>query len=322
MRTWLALVCGLLVAGGAAAASPQQWLERMAEAARVLDYAGVFVYQNGSRIETLRIVHRHDSDGERERLQSLSGEPREVIRDAETVTCIFPERREVMVDRRLPRRPLAFRFVQHLDEIAASYELRLAGRERVAGRLAQRLDLRPRDRYRYGYHLWLDQEHALLLKSELVDDRGQAVERMLFTELELPARVTDAALEPVLDGEGYTWHRESRRGPADAAAPPLAAERWQAGWLPPGFALRHQQRLQSPEQSGPTEHLVYSDGLASISVYVEPWAAESADEGMLALGATHTQRLRRAAQMITVVGEVPAITVERIAAAVAPVVGR
>lgn len=316
MRRWPAALAALCL-GGAALAQEQahEWLRQMSTAGQSLNYRGTFVYLHQGRLEAMRIIHRAAEGGEQERLVALTGEAREVIRDKERVTCILPKSKAVMVDRSLPRQPFPAALPRNLSGLADNYEFLVQGEDRVSGLPARGILIRPRDDFRYGYRLWLDRDSGLLLKSELLDAAGSPVEQMMFTDIEVLDSVPDADLQPALRGEDYT--RERHRAEPPAAAPAIAADNgdWTVAGLPPGFMLTHRSRHAMPASSGEVEHLVFSDGLATVSVYIEP-RGESGLNGISSMGAVNALGLRHGEHQITVVGEVPRLTVERIGGSV------
>ena len=159
-------------------------LERMAEAVRVLDYQGTFVYLQNNQLEALEIEHRRGESGTRERLFSLNGSAREVVRDGATVTCILPDLDSVLVDQRVAQGSFPDLLGIGIDELAENYRFEWLGHDRVAGRAAQVVAIVPRDNLRYGYRLYLDRDSGLPLKLDLMDEAGDPVEQ---------ARVYDAA---------------------------------------------------------------------------------------------------------------------------------
>jgi sigma-E factor negative regulatory protein RseB len=287
------------------------WLDRMSQAVQQRNYVGTFVYLHNGRMETMRVVHRRDHEGERERLYSLTGVAREVLRDNEKVTCILPDQESVMVSASKPRSPLRSKWLQDLDRLTQFYDIRLDGEDRIIGRLARVIDVLPRDRYRYGHRLWLDVESDLMLKSMVQDEQGRTVEQMMFTELELPASISDADLQPALSGQDFTW--QDHRDGGDAAAVELADVRWEVGRLPQGFVLQHHNHYVRPAPAPMMEHLVYGDGLATVSVYIEAVApGDETFEGGSRRGAVNAFGTLVDDYQVTTVGEVPAEAVELI----------
>ena len=160
-----------------------QMLERMTEAAKSLTYEGVFAYQSGKNLQSIRIFHRADARGELERLISLNGAAREVIRSNDMVTCINPEGKQVNVSRRPLGRGFPSDLPRRLNSATPYYQVELGEMDRVAGRQAHELIITPVDNYRYGYRLWVDAETDLLLKSELRNDAGEVLETFAFSSL-------------------------------------------------------------------------------------------------------------------------------------------
>jgi len=291
---------------------PRVWLEQMSQAMQRLNYDGTFVYLHDGMLEAMRVIHRADDAGEHERLIALTGVPREVLRDNSTVTCILPDQKSVMVDKSLPRKPFPANLPRDLAALKDSYEFRFDGAGRVSGRDARIIEILPRDRYRYGYRLWIGEDKKMLLKFDLVDSQGQALEQTMFTWLKLPDRIPDKALEAGISGDGYTWYGDVRR--EDAAIVASDKSRWGLGWVPSGFMLMHHNRHQMPGESGDAEHLVYSDGLATVSVYFEKvTAGKEILRGVSRMGAVNAMGGVINGFHATVVGEVPVVTVEQIA---------
>jgi len=309
-----ALLAALAQAAGAdAGPGPQAIIARMTEATRTLNYEGTFVYSHEQRLETVRVIHAFQAGRLRERLIHLNGTPREVLRDESGVTCIYPDARSVVVERNLPGEILQPTQDMDVERLAQHYQLTLGAGTRIAGRDAQEVAIDPRDGYRYGYRLWVDRDSGLLLRSDLVDREGELLEQILFVTLEVHDEIPPSALEPTIGVKGWSWFDESGRSYPEEAAD----EGWAAHWLPPGFepTTRSVRRLQ--RVPGPVRYLGYSDGLASVSVYVQEQSTAKEGGGSVAsLGAAHAFSVAVDGHQVTVVGEVPAETVERVATSV------
>jgi sigma-E factor negative regulatory protein RseB len=300
----------LLAAGVTLGAEPKEWLERMNKALTTRNYVGVFTHVRGTRAETLRIIHRVRGRDVSERLQSLDASGREFIREGEELTCYFPDRREVLVERRSPDGPL-LGALPSLAEGGDSgvYEIRGGERERLMGRTTRVVALHPRDEYRYGYRLWIDQETYMPLKTQLCDASGQVIEQILFSSIDLPERIPDSMFKPQIDASNYRWLRANRRV-ASAAGPAL----WEAMRLPPGFRMANRSNQDMPGSSGPVAHLVFTDGVASVSVFVEPRKPDARPaEGAARVGSSSAFSTVVDGHQVTAVGEVPPNTVQFIA---------
>jgi sigma-E factor negative regulatory protein RseB len=298
----------VFLGGQAAAQDAREWLDRMIRAVEELNYRGTFVHVLNGTPETLHIVHRH-ADGESgERILSLDGVGREIVRQGSRVQGIFPDRRIVLFETRSDASPLVSALPSNTADLEPHYEIRLGGSERVAERAVQVLEIKPRDEFRYGYMLWLDQETAMPLQSTLIDERGNVVETILFTDIEVPADIPAAALEPTIDTTGFT----TLRAP-DAA--PLAAEiPWRAVTVPGGFKLSVATQSPIAGSDTPVEHLVYSDGLATVSVFIEdPATKAEVRDGFSTVGSTNAYSLTLRGRKVTAIGEVPPQTVRTIA---------
>ncbi|RRQ21198.1 MucB/RseB C-terminal domain-containing protein [Thiohalobacter thiocyanaticus] len=310
---WLALLLtAALFSQPLAAGEAFDWLDRMSAAIHDLNYRGTFVYQHNGKLEAMYIVHRGGEDS-RQRLFALSGAAREVVRDQEGVTCILSDSKAVMVDRSLPRGPFAA-LPRDLEQLNRYYRFSLGGTDRVLERHSRVVVVEPRDDYRYGYRFWLDREHALPLRSALVTAAGRPLEQMMFTQLEVLEQVDDAALRPELGGEHFT--RFEGPGPdTEEEVPAAAGSDWEFTWLPAGFELRGHNWHGMPVSGQRVEHWVYGDGLATVSVYIETYDETSPPglQGLSNMGAVNAMGRTLDGHHVTVVGEVPAETVERLA---------
>ncbi|MBA3564431.1 MAG: MucB/RseB C-terminal domain-containing protein [Gammaproteobacteria bacterium] len=315
---YLLLIAGMLSLALARASEEdaRAWLERMAQAMEQLSYQGVFVHMHDGRAETLQVVHRNEDGKIAERLMSLDGVGREIISTHNEVQCILPDKRAVLVEPRKDLNPLLTAVPTYSQKLDRYYRFRMLDTARVAGRAAQQIAVTPRDGYRYGYMLWLDKATAMPLKSQLRDEDDNIVEQILFASFTLRDDIPNSALEPAIDTGGFTWYRSE-------AKPHVARQNdttlWRAVRVPEGFELQVSNRQVLVGSEFPVEHLVYSDGLASVSVFVE--SAESDPDpldGLSRVGAANAYTTRVEGHQVTAVGEVPAPTVEIIAESVRP----
>lgn len=308
LRASLLALATLAPVAAIAGDDARELLRRMSETMRSGTYEGTLVYQRGDDIDIMSLIHAKLDGREHERLSTLSGEPFELIRDGNELICVWPAANRSQVARRppelLPSGPPS-----DLDELPSTYTAEVAGRGRTAGREARIVRIRPADRMRYGYRLWIDREQHLLLRSDLIDPDGEVVERILFTDLATPERIARGRFRPEIDEGEYAEHYNA--GPGDGT---VDEPEWVAAGMPAGFrAVSHRLRTMAPGEE-PVQHSVYSDGLASVSVFVESVAAGSGGfEGVSYMGAVHAYALRVGDHQVTVIGEVPAETVRRIA---------
>jgi sigma-E factor negative regulatory protein RseB len=303
--------CSLYADDGA-----MQLLESMGIAAKTLNYDGVFAYQSGNKLQSIRIIHRADEHDEIERVISLNGAAREVIRTNDLVTCVYPEGKQVHVNRRPLGRGFPSDLLSRLSSATDYYTVTLGGETRIADRQAQELRITPIDNYRYGYRLWVDQDSHLLLKSELLRDNQDVLETFAFSSVTINADITDEMLRPQISGHEMTWNRSDPQTPTVTSAV-KGLSVWKLDWLPEGFVLVAQQSRLKANTGNAVEQRVYSDGLSSLSVFIEQIsAAHNHLKGGSNMGAINAFGTILHSHFVTVVGEVPAQTVEKIGDAI------
>lgn len=311
-------VAALMSCCGAALAadtSPMEWLQRMAVAVERANYSGTVVRVHDGDVQTLRVVHSYENGKVSEKLESLDGAGREIIRAGDEVHCILPESRMVLVERQINQEGLFGRLAVQPDTLSRSYDLTIESYERVVGRPSVELAIRPRDRYRYGHRLWLDRASAIPLRRQVVGIDGDIIEEMRFAEVTIGGRIPASAFEPSMDIEGYTWVRHSEpagtRGNVNDTG-------FEARNLPSGFRAVSAGSESFPGTEGEVAHIVYSDGVASVSVFVEsPQIGGEKLEGASRMGAAYVFGTTVDGRHVTVIGEVPGHTVRMIAQSLA-----
>lgn len=280
-------------------------LRRIYEATEKLSYNGTFVYQQGNRAETSRITRLAGRDVER--LEVLDGTPREIIRTRDTVKCYLPESRTVKISRRGDRRAFPALLPERLSDLARHYTITRGETVRIAGYDCETVVLTPKDDLRYGYKLWADTGSGMLLKARAFDDKGATVEQFTFTQLAIGGVTRDKVKSRHAAGG---WRVED----ASDAPASLAEAGWRVAAELPGFRKVIEVTRKLGE-SRPVSQVVYSDGLAAVSVFIEPLAgrAEPVHPGPSSLGAVNIYTRQIADHVVTVVGEAPAASVHRIA---------
>jgi sigma-E factor negative regulatory protein RseB len=307
---------------------PREWLEKMNKALATRNYDGTFFHISGGRVETMRIVHRVRSGRVTERLQSLDGSGREFVRANDELTCYLPDQHTVLVEPRQDRGPFLGSLPQFDSTVSDFYRIESLPAASILGRRVKGIAVNPKDQFRFGYRLWLDEKTAMPLRTQLCDSRGQVIEQILFGRLEMPENIPDSDLAPTVRTDGMRWVRQGAS--ADSASAALAAYR--ASQLPPGFRLTVQGAQTLGGASAPASHLVYSDGLATVSVFVEEQSVtvsgitapdsqaqqaqsspQSPMQGLARVGSGYAFSTVVQGHQVTAVGEVPAQTVEFIA---------
>lgn len=306
-------LCAVLVQGpvrAEAQSDPLSWLERIAVAGQRLNYSGTFTYQSRGMFETSRIAHSVDAAGEHERLEVLDGSPREVIRSGDEVRCVLPDQKLVIVDQPGGRRAFPARLPASFGSLAESYRIRKGDAGRVAGYEAQSIILEPRDDLRFGHVLWADAQSGLLLKSRMLDERGEVIEQFAFSDVRIGGTVDREQLKSRFSLEP-DWRVVNARG----SGVPKDEVGWVLRSALPGYTLMSVMKRPLGRDRGEVIHMVYGDGLAAISVFIEPQGTHgpASASATLATGAINVFKRSLNGHLITALGEVPSRAVRRVA---------
>lgn len=299
----------------AAPQTVQDMLTHMQTALRDLNYYGILVYLQDGNVQTMRVIHKADKDGESERLISLNGVAREIIRKGDIVTCYMPDKKEVTVGKRQYNRHILPKLAENsFDELQRFYDFKLESEDRVAGNKTQRILIQPKDKLRYGYRLWLGEDNYLLLKSDLINSNGEVLEQAMFADINVVNQIPAEMLKPSSSSEGFSRFEQHKKA---NGIQQVSNSEWTLKNLPKGFSISTHIRQTLPDSEHPAEHWIATDGLASVSVYLEKVIDKKhAFEGLTRAGAMNVFGLLLDGYHVTVVGEVPARTVEMIARSV------
>jgi sigma-E factor negative regulatory protein RseB len=309
----LSLTSAVTFAVEASAEDATRWLERAAQAAKSLNYAGTIVYQHNGHVETSRLVHMFDGGQEQEKLVSLDGPAREVIRSSAEVRCYFPDAKIIRIEPRTFRNVFPSLSAEQLRNLAQYYDAKMVMSERVAGHWTQIMVFEPKDGLRYGHKFWADAITGLLIKARLVDDRGEVVEQFSFTDVAINEKIDRDMVKPSWASAPPDW--QVKQGSFGDMQPKETG--WSVSKLPGGFQKIMEGYRTLRGKREPVAHLVYSDGLVAISVFVEPIALASVQTGVSQQGALNVYTTRNEDQLITVLGEAPPAAVRQIAQSVA-----
>lgn len=293
----------------------QSWLEKMHRATHTLNYIGTFVYGQGAQLSSVQLIHRTSKVGEQQRLVAMDGTGREVIRDGNKVMCIMPDSQAVVVSKVRPDKQFPPVFPINISNLTPFYTFSISGTSRVAGRKVQVISITPKDEYRYGHRLWIDDKTGLLLKTHLVDRENKPIEQFMFTRIEYLNSIADQYLTPMNDGKDYTWY-ESSDGHGTEKKNPVGMD---VAWLPPGFKHDTKKIQKLPNTAMPVEQMVFSDGLASVSVFIEEELQHDPSNlvGSSKMGGVNVHGRSLGDYHVTVMGEVPHKSVQKISLSVA-----
>ncbi len=313
---WPVLIAGQLSCGAQALAErydPGEWLSRMGAAVQLTSYEGTVIRIQDGKAEALKVAHTVSDGVIREKVVAQEGSGLEIIRIGNEVHCILPDRKSVLVEEWDDQSTLFSTLPSSDVRFGSEYDLALVRKDRVAGRQAVLLAIRPHDGYRYGHRIWLDVETAFPLQTQLINEDGEAIEQVKFADISLNKEIHASALTPSVSTEDFSFFRQPTRHASHA----IETE-WQCDGLPQGFRAisTHAENLPGSEDVA-TTHILYSDGLANVSVFIAP-SGDKAATGPSSVGGLNSYRTVVAGYSVTAVGDVPAITVEQIATTMRP----
>ncbi len=290
-----------------------EWIEKMSDSMRNLSYQGEFVYLHENQLESMSILHIKDEFGERERLLSLNDEAREVIRDNKNLTCIWPASRKVVVDNVRQKNYSPLFVPEDIARLSKYYNMNLADGDRVAGQDSIIVHIKPKDQLRYGLKLWINSSNGLLLKSNLINELHEVVEVVMFTNLKELNKIDRMQLitMPELDDSFSLIQYHS----GDASGNLEVDMTWRFSNLPDGFWQESAVKRRSAETDQFIQQMIYTDGLASLSVFIEKQTLQAA-QGETSMGAVNGFIRILNNYSVTAIGAVPALTVRRMAESV------
>lgn len=303
--------CSLLAAD---LTDPWLMIEKAGQAAHQLNYKGLYVYQSGSAVSSLQIMHtNYGPAGEFARVVQLDGVPREILRQGNDVVIYQPKSEKIIIDKRRLQHGFPAVLPKISEELRSNYQARTLGSERIGGRDAMLVTLEPRDKYRYSSRMWMDRESGLLLKMALLNDRDEVIEQAAFNQLALVSNAGMDWFHPeVQQGKNYEISPEAKVMPSTAQD-----DSWVITQLPPGFHKTDQVLRTIPGKAYPVNQLVFCDGFASVSLFIEPILQGTIPRvGSFSQGATNVVVNVVGGRQIVVMGEVPAITLTQISNAV------
>jgi sigma-E factor negative regulatory protein RseB len=302
----------------------RHWIARIHDAASQRNFQGTFVVMTGGSVSSSRIFHFCDGGNQYERIESLDGQMRQVFRHNELVHSLWPQHRTAVVETRYTQGEFPSLLSAGAERIVQFYDVRPRGEGRVAGHEADVLTLQPRDGYRYGYRLWAEKSTGLLLRAEVVDERDTVLEVSAFSDLSINVKAKpEQVLQPMRRLEGYAVQRPQ------IEVIDLAREGWTLRQAPPGFKhvvtvrrmLTRSLRGTAPADTAPPAVLqtIYSDGLTHVSIFIEAATPENPRrEALMSLGATQTLVHRVGDWWLTLIGDVPALTLRTFAESMEP----
>jgi sigma-E factor negative regulatory protein RseB len=307
---WLAFIAAQFGCSAAALAEridPNDWLNRMGAAVQSTSYEGTVIRIHDGKAEALKVVHTVTDGVIREKVVAQEGNGLEIIRNGNEVHCILPDRKSVLVEEWDDQSTLFSTLPSSQVRFGVEYDVSLVRKERVAGRQTILVAIRPHDSYRYGHRIWLDTETAFPLQTQLIDEDGLAIEQVKFADISLNKEIHASALAPSISTENFRWlHQPSQH----------VKHTIDSGWgstdLPPGFRAVEAHGETMPGSEEVVTHILYSDGLANVSVFITR-QAHATVAGPSKVGGSHSYSTSVDGYRITAVGDVPAVTVEQIA---------
>jgi sigma-E factor negative regulatory protein RseB len=318
-QLWVALVFSLLagIFSGTALSQPQKLsqhdaitaLKQVAYAGRSLNFTGIFVLQKGDHFETCRITHHGGGSQELEKIERMDGNPLEITRINDDILVYIPEDKLVKSKAGVQERSFPSLTEDQLTTVGQNYDVYVGNVDRIAGRFATHITLLPKDKLRYRHELWIDQKTGLQIKAQMFTDRNELVEQIMFTEISVGNHVTEDMTRSIYEDEALAWRMD--RGARSQLRNAAAKRLWAVSKPPPGFkqVMELQRKVGA---TGSRVQLVFSDGFAAVSVFIDSRRNNGFRAGLGREGSLNVYRRVLDDQFVTVLGDVPANTVKQI----------
>jgi len=289
------------------ASTPQDWIDRMGNAVQVTNYAGTVVRVRDGKVDTFKVVHTVKDGVVREKVVIQDGNGLEIIRNGNEVHCILPDRESVLVEEWNNQSTLFSTLPSSDIRFGNEYDVLIKNFERVAGRKSAKLAILPHDNYRYGYRIWLDTETGFPLQTQLIGDDNVPLEHVKFADISIDQDIGSSALVSSYITDNWKWYTEPR-----LTMKREVQSEWVADNVPSGFRVVSTQQKILPDADDPLTHIVYSDGLVTVSVFISPVTDEKKPRRS-SVGASNSYSTVVDDYRVTAVGQVPQVTVEQIA---------
>ncbi len=298
------LLVVMLSSSAAIAVDAQSIINKMRYSMDHLNYQGTYLYKINNHFDTIRLQHVYNEHHHLERLTSLTGEAREVVRTDKQVSCLMPEKNLLLIDRSRNQFSAINQYKFLPEHLSPHYQVKLGEEERVAGKLAYKVIIKPMDNYRYGHTLWIDKVDFLLLKTTMnLEDK--IIEEILFTDIQpIEKELANKLLaEKDFDKQLSVKNNTSHKTPEKNSG-------WSFKNTPPGYKLQFFMTKPLQNRKGKVKQWLFSDGMASYSVFIQDLNnIKSVPENVVNIGAVHVLSLIRSPWLITIMGEVPEKTI-------------
>ena len=291
---------------------PRDWLQKMTSAVQTTNYEGTVIRIQDGLVDALKVMHVVSECVICEKVIIQQGKDLEIIRNGNEVRFIMPERKSVVVEEWDDKSTLFSTLPSSDIRFGNEYDVSIVRKERIAGRKTIMLAIRPHDSFRYGHRIWLDVATGFPLQTKLLDEHGEIIEQVKFADITFNAEIDVSDIQPSIDIDGFRWYTKPRRTDA-----PEVVTDWVSDDLPPGFRVTSTRGERISGSDDPVTHMMLSDRLASVSVFVEPGKDKKA-AGRSRVGASNAFSIASGDFRVTAVGEVPAATVEQIARSMQP----
>ncbi|HED36412.1 MAG TPA: hypothetical protein ENJ08_19620 [Gammaproteobacteria bacterium] len=292
-------------------ATVDNWLDMMMRSMNQQNFQGTLIVRQANKMQAIKVKQGVTPEGSWQILESLTGESQKIIRREGKVTTIFPDKRLVTISDSVHKRPLHATLPENYHKLKKYYKMKLAGQDRIASKVTQIVQMIPLDKYRYGYTFWLDQQSGMLLKCDLVDEKNQVLEQLMYSDIEL----LPVAPEKNIDQRELATYKQVNLQDKSE----VSTKTWQAKQLPAGFTLSRSVHIPSQHNHSKTFHMVFSDGMALVSVFIEERdRMKKPVLGQSSMGKINAYSAYVRNAYITAIGEVPAATVRMIALSMEP----
>ncbi|OTQ06595.1 hypothetical protein B5S43_02550 [Gilliamella apicola] len=231
----------------------------------------------------------------------LEGPAKEIILNNGVTSYFQPDSASFSITS--PRITEAFPDVIYNDfnQLVDVYDFILLGKTRTANRSAQLVKMIAKDKDRYSYIIWIDDENFLPLRIDLLDQNGEIISQQKVVNLD--EKFDPKEIKEYIDSRNYPILLSIEKQND-------ILEVWRLAWLPRGFKEIAAYNVNFYNSDIATK--LFSDGVFSFTVNVSSEQSSQLNQ-LITQGDRTIFSTNINNKNIIIIGNLPKVTIERIA---------